>query len=1104
MEQIEQLITSYYDAILRREPTPADIRLWTTAINRDDPDGGINFMADALLAQADDVLSIMRIYQVVLGRAPDSDGLTYWVEVFRGIREANPDMSYQDALIATIPAWQTSPEFVSNYGSNLSDREYVQALYVNVLNRAPDEEGFNFWLNELETGVRTRDQLVIAFSESPEFKDAVDPEARAILVYDAQTSSEHDGDNPDHTVPGNNPYGGELQNEAPIDIQISDAVAVDENATNGTVVSDSRLTAVDRDAGDSFTWTLIDDADGAFALDDATALRPNIVVADANRLDHETNATMTVTVRAIDSRGNTYDEIIEININDSNELPILLTSGEDDLDGTAANDIFEAPVVQNPGAGGVSNSLSSADSIDGGAGNDRFHAEISQEFLGNSGFAFTDIQPTVANVEEFDIEALDFDGDFPRFTTVTLDAKDISGHDEIGSYRSDGDLVIENLTTLGSDGETRRPTAEITITMDHTDNSNTDNDASDLTVYFDDNYLIRDQTTEIDPSTAVFRLLDQDAELWAIRLTPGNEERTGRTVEQWRLTEDWQQYATDRDLNPATDVPERLQNIDVYGIFFTLNGERVTIDINGNPPTPFSGSHMEFLTALKERLPEGVDLVLRPGLNTTGLEDGLLSNPIPEFALIADDGGAIDNVGFVQPPNQVGNFNVYGRIDPATPPNPVITTHPISVDIDLFKVGRGGDGGALIVGAKSQEAGIEVFNVDVKGTGGPIGETRDQSSNLESIKSTGDALRTINIETHQDYREGGSEYVAGSFADLTIRDGEPSGDLTTINANGFLGDLTMGSEKDFVNADTIKAMGGGNVTIDHTISEDGEFAIMTGDGGDKINQTLKFDAGRFGDGTVSISTGAGDDEITLGFETSTLGAIIPLSLNGPGTVIVDAGAGNDTISLNGSLNETVVLTGDNFGGDTVNGFETGNDPGTGFDFLDFTSYLTSREDPPGEDAERPIGVSLDFNEDNTLTNAVAANEVAIVRMTADEADGETFAALSAESVAALFNTTGGNAFGGDNTYGNLTNDNFAVRADYVGNDLVGNAKAILMVENAADVGMNKVFELTWSGRAGSGDDVEVAELGSLDFANTALTGLEEENLVGTSQYDGIA
>ena len=485
-EQIEQLVTAYYDAILRRKPTPADIKLWTTAINQDDPDGGgINFMADALLAQADDVLSIMRIYQVVLGRAPDSGGLTYWVEVFRDIREANPGMSDNDALLATIPSWQTSAEFVSNYGSNLSDREYVQALYVNVLNRAPDEEGFNFWLNELKTGVINRDQLVIAFSESPEFRNAVDPEAKAILVYDAQTSSEHAGDNPDHTVPDNNPYGGELQNEAPIDIQVSDTVAVDENATNGTLVDSSRLTAVDRDAGETFTWTLIDDAGGAFALDDANALRPNIIVADGSKLDHETNATMTVTVRAIDSRGNTYDEDVAVAINDTAEAPILLTADTDRIVGTTGNDLFEAPLEQI--AGPTANSLSTADSIDGRGGNDRLHADLTYETLADSGAGFTEVQPrSITDVEEIDINV--HDGNNNTQTTVTLDASNISGHDEIGSYRSDGDLIIENLTTLDSDGK-KRPTADITITMDHTDNSNSDDDASDLTVYFKDEYL---------------------------------------------------------------------------------------------------------------------------------------------------------------------------------------------------------------------------------------------------------------------------------------------------------------------------------------------------------------------------------------------------------------------------------------------------------------------------------------------------------------------------------------------------------------------------------------------------------------------------------------
>ena len=878
-----------------------------------------------------------------------------------------------------------------------------------------------------------------------------------------------------------------------------------------------------------------------------------------------------------------------------------LTSGIDKLVGTSDGDFFDAPPAQNPSLGGLSNTLSSADSIDGGAGLDRLHAEITQEFVGGSGYAFTDIQPTITNVEEIDIEVRDYDGNNRKLATVRLDAKDISGHDEIGSYRSDGDLIIENLTTLDNDGK-KRPTADITITMDHTDNSNSDNDAADLTALFDDNYLIPDTKTEIDPSTAVFRLLDQDAELWAIRLTSGNEMRTGQTVGDWRATQDWKQYATARGLDPATDVPERLQNINITGIDFLLNGERVTINItdldtssdniiNGARQPRFSGSHQEFLTDLQTRLDEliaeAVDegrnefatllrrielKPLSPSNDTTGLDDTpdpTESDTIPNIILAAGAGDRITAFELIQPGRLGEDLNVYNRVE-TTESSTTTIIFPPAVDIDLFKVGRGGDGGHLLVGGKSGNEGIEVFNVDVKGDG-------DQSSNLEYIDSTADALRTINIKTHADsiktdgkgavpseqemaaavkaiadyaeattnpaptvqtYANAGvvgvtatnldaanrkvaevdrdkadttAEIQALVIAGLTIRKGSGNGDdghtisknLKTINADAFLGDLTLGSDARFVNVDTITAQGGGDVQIKHRIDEAGDFTITTGDGNDTIHQTLKFDDGSYTGTKVEISTGAGNDIVTFNHIASTPNAVVK-SLNDKGTVEVDAGAGKDTIDLRDALNETVVLKGTDFGTNTVKDFETGNDAGEGFDFLDFTAYLTSREDPAGEQAERPIGVTLDFNQDNTLTNTVAANEVAVVRMTADAQDpAETFAALNKEHVAALFNTTGGTAFGGDKMYGNLAND-FAVRADYVGDALVGNAKAVFMVENAANVGRYKVFELTWSGRAGSEDDVEVAQLGILDFGDTGLTGLEEENLVGTSQYDGIA
>jgi len=169
----------------------------------------------------------------------------------------------------------------------------------------------------------------------------------------------------------------------------------------------------------------------------------------------------------------------------------FLTSGTDrggDFNGTSGNDEFLAYIEQNEFAGGVSNSLSSADHLDGGAGADSLHAELTQEFVGVDGHDEIDVQPRTTSIETVTIEARDDNG------TVILDAKHMTAIEEIGSALSDGDLVIENLTTL-TDAGVARNTEDLTITMDHTDNFNSDDDASDLTVYFDEDYLLSGQST---------------------------------------------------------------------------------------------------------------------------------------------------------------------------------------------------------------------------------------------------------------------------------------------------------------------------------------------------------------------------------------------------------------------------------------------------------------------------------------------------------------------------------------------------------------------------------------------------------------------------------
>lgn len=261
-----------------------------------------------------------------------------------------------------------------------------------------------------------------------------------------------------------------------------------------------------------------------------------------------------------------------------------------------------------------------------------------------------------------------------------------------------------------------------------------------------------------------------------------------------------------------------------------------------------------------------------------------------------------------------------------------------------------------------------------------------------------------------------------------------------------------------------------------------------------------------------IDGGAGDDLIVLSTDA------IPAA---PTALTVSS----QNALINGASNETIVLTGSNFGDDTVMNFTTAG-PGftaptagaaatlvagyEGMDFLDFTAYLTSLTDRSTGTADStasnvPIATTLDFGIDAGTAGSTAANEVVVVRMTngtGTEA-AETFAALNAGNVAALYNNT----IGGDNAYGDLAQASFT-GATYSktgpNEQLIGNAKAIVMVENAANHGEYKVFELTWAGdnAAGANNTVAAVELGSLDFGDS-LTGLAAANLVGSADYSAL-
>lgn len=101
---------------------------------------------------------VYRLYQAALDRIPDTPGLTH------NIHRVDQGLSLHDMADAFIQ----SAEFQFHYGQNVSDQAFITALYNNVLDRAPDANGFAAWTSRLSDHSYDRAGVLVGFSESPE------------------------------------------------------------------------------------------------------------------------------------------------------------------------------------------------------------------------------------------------------------------------------------------------------------------------------------------------------------------------------------------------------------------------------------------------------------------------------------------------------------------------------------------------------------------------------------------------------------------------------------------------------------------------------------------------------------------------------------------------------------------------------------------------------------------------------------------------------------------------------------------------------------------------------------------------------------------------
>lgn len=155
--------------------------------------------------------SVERLYLAYFDRTPETQGLAFW----------NSELDGGLSLAAISQAFAASPEFEATYGE-LSDAAFVELVYVNVLDRHPDDGGLAHWVSQLNSRAVDRGGVMLAFSDSPEFKDETG-------IFGPRPEVE----SPDPGVVGN-PSGGAV---VPADARAVDTSNPDRVIGSGTAAS---------------------------------------------------------------------------------------------------------------------------------------------------------------------------------------------------------------------------------------------------------------------------------------------------------------------------------------------------------------------------------------------------------------------------------------------------------------------------------------------------------------------------------------------------------------------------------------------------------------------------------------------------------------------------------------------------------------------------------------------------------------------------------------------------------------------------------------------------------------------------------------------------
>ena len=283
-------------------------------------------------------------------------------------------------------------------------------------------------------GLGKAQKIVQAFLARTDVQAEYDPK---IDVYQGQLAT------------GTAEFGADssLLNEAPTDI-IPNSASVAEDAAGGALIT--TLQAVDPDTGDTHTFALVSDASGKFDVlsNGEVRLKPGA------QLDFETTTSYQITVETTDQWGDSYQEVLTINVTDVEPEPgntVVLDPGTDLIDAsndaTVNDDLFLGSSVFSQnfffGPINVTGTATPGDFIDGDDGNDVFQLSL-------SGSVFNPFQDVVSTgIITENIETLVVVNSVQGADDVIVDMTTHQDVENVSVLFSSSDIMLRDMQNAG-------------------------------------------------------------------------------------------------------------------------------------------------------------------------------------------------------------------------------------------------------------------------------------------------------------------------------------------------------------------------------------------------------------------------------------------------------------------------------------------------------------------------------------------------------------------------------------------------------------------------------------------------------------------------------